>query len=96
MENKKELKTTSAKKYLIDKYAKYEFPFKVLDDTSGGSNLGRIEVCIELFRSKRKEIKDITLKKFGFGSGRQEIKDTVKKYLKYLVLPKVLVGVMGH
>jgi len=55
MKNKSnEIKTVSAKKYLKDKYGIYEFPFKVLDDTPGGTNLGRIEICIELFRSKRK------------------------------------------
>jgi len=49
-----EIKTISAKKYYDKKLGNYIFPFQVLDDTPGGSNLGRIEVCIELFKSKRK------------------------------------------
>ena len=48
------IKPTSAKKFLVNKFGRYEFPFKVLDDTPGGSNLGRIELCVELFRSSRK------------------------------------------
>jgi len=31
----------------------YEFPFTALDPTPGGSNLGRIEWCIELFPGKK-------------------------------------------
>lgn len=54
MKKNNEIKTISAKKYYDKKSGRYIFPFQVLDDTPGGSNLGRIEVCIEPFRSKRK------------------------------------------
>jgi hypothetical protein len=51
----KTFKTASADKYLNKITNQYEFPFEVLDKTPGGSNLGRIEWCIELIRSKRKK-----------------------------------------
>lgn len=33
----------------------YRFPFTVLDPTEGGSNLGRIEWCVELLRARKRK-----------------------------------------
>ena len=47
-------KTTSAKKYYDKSKMAYIFPFKCLDDTPDGSNLGRMEWCIEPVRASKK------------------------------------------
>jgi hypothetical protein len=46
-------KMISPKEYL--KNGSYVFPFKVFDETPGGSNLGRIEWGIELIHGKKKD-----------------------------------------
>ena len=51
---KKEIKTESADSFK-DENGYYVFPFEVLDKTPGGSNLGRIEWCIEPIRGKKKQ-----------------------------------------
>ncbi|MES2409182.1 MAG: hypothetical protein V4509_02665 [Patescibacteria group bacterium] len=44
---KKELKPSSIKPFKTEHG--YEFPFEVLDKTPGGSNLGRIQWCVEMY-----------------------------------------------
>ena len=53
---KEEIRTIKANKFKVSTKkweSVYRFPFKVLDDTPGGSNLGRIEWCIEPFKGKK-------------------------------------------
>ena len=52
--DKNKLKITNASKYFNEKEGVYHFPFEVLDKTPGGTNLGRIEWCIEPIISKKK------------------------------------------
>ena len=50
---KKETKTDNPKKFEVSKYL-YRYPFKCMDDTPGGDNLGKIEWCIEPVYGKKK------------------------------------------
>ncbi len=56
---KNQTQAISAEKYRVKTekgYQKvYRFPFEVMDKTPNGSNLGRIEWCVELFRAKHKK-----------------------------------------
>ena len=56
---KNQIKVTSPNKYRVKTEKGYQriyrFPFETLDPTPGGSNLGRMEWGIELFRAKKKQ-----------------------------------------
>ena len=61
-EEKKKIEPIDPIDFKVDEW-KYEFPFKVLDDTPGGSNLGRIQWYVEMHpmpkKRGRKNIKEI-------------------------------------